>query len=181
MSSLPDVRLGGTRPEEHTPQSPGEHRDEPLAAPEDASPVPQGTSPLPQIVEVGPDEPVKLPPADLGGERMTAVARGGVVLRHWAAQTLVGIKEAAARPGGVYEAHPESFAQYRAYVQSRAWLPEGYDRGWLLWVTVAYYNTLGWAGIAAGYGIAWLFARMLRFNVAVAVTAVCITLWCIFS
>lgn len=122
------------------------------------------------------DQEEALPDTQMIGDRLTAVDRVLMLIRHW-----TQLANDGARSAGVLAAQPESFAQYRAYVRSRAWLPEGYDRGWLVWVTVAYYNTLGTAGVAGGYAIAWLFGRVLHFNVAVTVTAAAALLWLIFG
>ncbi|GAA3957390.1 hypothetical protein GCM10023085_44880 [Actinomadura viridis] len=192
MSSLPDVSLGG---------APGPALDAPVPTEElDARPAAAAAAPqerpateeapldlwdeeaeTTKVLPAPAGEVVKLPDSDLDGDRINAAERALVLVRHWSKHTLQEVQQSTTRPGGIYAAQPESFAQYRAYVASRAWLPEGYDGRWLTWITVAYYNSLGWAGVAAGRGLAWLFSRMLRFNVAVMVTAVSVTLWRVFG
>lgn len=163
MSSLPDVTLGGTpQPAPHTPAP----ATDPTLQATPAAGEREATSNPEQVTLV------HLPDSDLKGDRVTLWERGQVMARHWASQVSTGMPS-----DGVFQIRPESLAEYRAYVRTRAWLPDGYDGRVLAWVTVTYYNTLGTAGIAVGYGIAWVFGRMLRFNIAVAVAAVSVTLW----
>ncbi|MFG2001646.1 hypothetical protein ACGFNU_21090 [Spirillospora sp. NPDC048911] len=97
-------------------------------------------------------------------------------MTHWVRQA-----SDQAPSGGVWDARPESLAEYRTYVRSRLWLPDEYEGRVLRWVTVAYYNTAGMAGVAVGYAIAWLFARMFRINVAATVAALAVALWLLFG
>lgn len=122
-----------------------------------------------------------LPGTDLAGDRMSTAQRGLVVVRHWAFQAAAGARETTSAPGSAFTVQPPSFAEYRAYVASRAWVPEGYEKGWLIWLPLAYYNTLGNAGVLTGYALAWLTGRLLHFTIAVAVVILTATLIAIFN
>lgn len=122
-----------------------------------------------------------LPDADLSGDRMTRSERGLVLVRHWAVQAAAGARETTSTPGSAFTVQPPSFAEYRAYVASRAWVPEGYEKGWLIWLPLVYYNTLGNAGVLTGYAIAWLTGRLLHFATAVAVAILATALILIFN
>jgi hypothetical protein len=122
-----------------------------------------------------------LPDADLTGDRMTRSERGLVVVRHWAVQAAAGVRETTSAPGSAFTVRPPSFAEYRAYVASRAWVPEGYEKGCLIWVPLVYYNTVGNAGVLTGYAIAWLTGKLLHFAVAVAVVILTTALILIFN
>ena len=174
MSPLPDVSLGG--PAESRPVQPDREvscdvQDEPLA-PEPQEP-PAGAA----VEQVA----VELPDTDLGGARMAGLERAWVLVCCWVRQGQEAVREMLDRPGGLAGVQPESLAQWRAYVRSKAWLPEGYEDGWLVRIPVAFYNTLGWFGVVTGYGWAWLFKRMFRFNVAVVVVVVVVVLWLCFG
>ncbi|WP_329521106.1 hypothetical protein [Spirillospora sp. NBC_01491] len=124
---------------------------------------------------------VALPAADLDGDRLSTLDQVWGLVRHWSRQALDGAQQKTSHPKSVYAAKPPSFAEYRAYVRSRAWLPEGYERGWLVWVPLTYYVTVGAAGVLLGLGTAWLFSRVLHFNIAVLVTTAIATLWLVFD
>lgn len=176
MSSLPDVSLGGAPAPPPAASGVGEMPSDLVAGqvtaaepvPEPALEVTQGTEA--QVTSLA------LPNSDLAGGQVTRRERVQAMLRHWLHQSAAG-----APSGGVWDARPESLAQYRTYVRSRAWLPNEYNGRVLLWVTVGYYNTIGTAGVSVGYAIAWLFARMLRINVAAAVAALAAALWLLFG
>jgi hypothetical protein len=117
---------------------------------------------------------------DLKTVRPTALDRVLLVLRYWASQVTDAAEQTGSRRGGFGDAQSESWRQYRAYVRSRAWLPDGYDGWFLKWVSVGYYNTLGNASFAID-GFAWVFKRVLRFSLAFIVAATAVALWFIFS
>lgn len=180
MASLPDVSLGTPAEQALAERDTREDTEAPRFVKVASEPEPE---PEPEPAEAGTElVPTKeLPAAELAGERMSAGERGLVLAQHWARQAAASAKGTTSRPGGINAIQPESFDQYRAHVKSRAWLPEGCDSWWLEWIPVAYYNTLGNFGIAAGYAWAWLFKRMLRFNIAVLVVATTVTLWICFE
>lgn len=200
MSSLPDLSLGKDtltgRTEDPTADLiPGVHvsgdaptipvatdHSKTASVPTDDAPTaPVQMTKAPEASTTsGDDHTVALPDSELNGTRMTAINRGLILARHWADHAMHEARGAAAHPGGVLAARPPSIAEYRAYVRSRAWLPDGYDRGWLLWVPLAYYNTLGTAGVAAGYAAAWLFSRLLHVLIAATVTVTAVALWLLF-
>lgn len=122
-----------------------------------------------------------LPDADLSGDRMSRSEWALVLVRHWAVQAAEGARQVTSTPGGVFAAKPPSFAEYRAYVRSRAWVPDGYEKGWLIWLPLAYYNTLGNAGVLGGYAIACLMSRFLYFATTVAVAILAAALILIFN
>ena len=182
MSSLPDVSLDTTSGsgEVAAAEVPGVHVSD------DAPTIKVTTKPAPKSPAGDPaqgDLAVKgdLPDGDLDGDRMSTAERGLVVVRHWVTQASDGAHQVTSTPGGVLAARPPSFTEYRAYVRSRAWVPEGYERGWLIWVPVAYYNTVGNAGVLTGLSIQWLTGRMLHFHIAIGVTVLAAVLWLIFS
>lgn len=183
MGSLPDVSLGGSVVNDtdavDASRVPGVHVSDdapavPVAA-GDASPteVPVLSNPAPVESE--------LPSSDLDGDLMSPVGRGLVLARHWAAQAAEGAREVTHTPGGVLAIKPQSFAEYRTYVRSRAWVPDGVEGGPVVWVPVAYYNTVGAALVLAGGAVIWLAGRFLHFAVAVAVAVTATILWLIFS
>lgn len=141
-----------------------------------AGPDPGRTAPGTEVAKT-----TDLPGGDLAGHRMSATEQGLVAVRHWAVQATDGAREIASAPGTVFTAAPPSFADYRAYVASRAWVPDGYEKGWLIWLPLAYYNTIGNAGVLTGYAVAWLTNRMLHFVVAVTVAALSLGLLLIFG
>lgn len=203
MASLPNVSLGVADDDATATQAPGVHVSDdapkvrvspgpdsaletyPDETPETSDPGPATTGPdLPDPRPRPGTQVVKtsdLPDADLPGDRMTVVERGLVVVRHWMVQAAAGARGTVSAPGSVFTTQPPSFAEYRAYVASRAWVPDGYEKGWLIWLPLVYYNTVGNAGVLTGYAIAWLTGRMLHFVVAVTVAAVAVGLWLIFS
>jgi hypothetical protein len=123
------------------------------------------------------DQEGALPDTRMVGDRLTMRDRVLMLIGHWWRQIGEGMPS-----GSVLEARPESLAQYRLYVRSRAWLPEGYQGGaWLVAITVAYYNTLGWLGVALGNATSWLFSRMIHFNIAVVVAVISTVLWICFD
>lgn len=168
MSSLPDVSLGEAA--EH-------HRVKPRQVTPDDGPVLST-----EVVPVGGAEvvPGELPSTDLAGDRMTCPERALVLVSHWFRLAAKTTGELTANPGVIGSDPPESFAEYRTYVRSRAWIPEGYDGRWLVWVPLAYYNTVGNLGFAAD-GLGWVFKRMFRFVAAVVLIAVAVVLWLCFS
>lgn len=182
MSSLPDVTLGGPSQDDEgsASQAPGVHVSDDAPAvpvtqtPDDRSPV---SAPSKGDLVVKGD----LPGSDLDGDLISPAGRALEVTRHWVTQATSGARQVTTTPGGVFAAKPPSFAEYRAYVRSRAWVPEGYEHGWLIWLPVTYYNTVGNAGVLIGYAIAWLTGRMLHFALAVAVLALTAALWLIFA
>lgn len=165
MSSLPEVSLG----------EPAEtYRSAPFQVDPDLEPThAPGPTPVGTAVELVPGD---LPDADLGGSRMTGPERALVLAGHWFRLAAKTARELTSNPGGIGSDPPESWAEYRAYVRSRAWIPEGYEGGWLVWVPLAYYNTLGNLGFVSD-GIGWVFKRMFRFVVAVVLVAVVVVLW----
>jgi hypothetical protein len=169
VSSLPDVALG----------DPAEtHRvGPPEDAPEETSARALGPTPVGTAVEL---VSADLPDADLGGSRMTGPERAWTLVRHWFRLAAKTTGELTANPGVIGSDPPESFAEYRTYVRSRAWIPDGYDGRWLVWVPLAYYNTVGNLGFAAD-GLGWVFKRMFRFVAAVVLIAVAVVLWLCFS
>lgn len=187
MSSLPDVTLGGASPKDEgsASQSPGVHvSDDAPTVPVTPVPVTQTSGDRSQGTDPGRGDLVvkgDLPGSDLDGDSVSPAGRALEVARHWVTQAAGGARQVTATPGGVFAAKPPSFAEYRAYVRSRAWVPEGYERGWLIWLPVAYYNTVGNAGVLIGYAVAWLTGRLLHFLIAVAVTAIASALWFIFG
>lgn len=188
MSSLPDVSLSGapSSGEDVTAaEVPGVYVSDDAAAVDVAAPGGGDSAPsdpAPGDLKSGDlSHASDLPGSDLAGDLMSPAGRGLVVARHWVTQAGEGARQVTDTPGGVFASKPPSFAEYRAYVRSRAWVPEGYDGRVLIWVPVFYYDTIGNAGVLFGYAVAWLTNRMLHFAVAATLTVLALTLWLIFS
>lgn len=154
MSSLPEVKLGD-EPVDYQPVTPPKPDPTPSQAEEQAGP----TGEVEKVT-------IQLPDAQLGGERMTGLERACVLAGHVIRLAADNTRRIFADLGGIGADPPESWVEYRAYVKSRAWVPEGCEGGWIVWVPVAYYNSLGCVGFAFD-GVAWLFKRMLRFNITI--------------
>lgn len=181
MSSLPDVSLNAADTAEVVAaEVPGVHVS-------DDAPTVEVTvtevrkSPPRDLNESDLTGEGELPDGDLDGDLMSTPGRGLVVARHWVTQAADGARQVTSTPGGVLATKPPSFAEYRAYVRSRAWVPESYESGWLIWLPVAYYNTIGNAGVLTGYAIAWLTGRLAHFAIAVAVVILATALILIFN
>lgn len=170
MSALPEVKLGDDPAETFRAAAP-----EPAPKP-DTPPMP----PPGKVLDLVPDELVELPAADLGGSQMSGVERAANLLAHWFRLATVTTQALAANPGVIGTDPPESWAEYRAYVASRAWIPEGYEGKWLVGLPLAYYNSIGCLAFAFD-GTGWLFKRMFRFIAAVLTVATVIVLWLCFS
>lgn len=169
VSSLPEISLGEPA-RTHRVDPPDETPEPiPVAAP---GPTPAGTA-----VEV---VSADLPDAELGGSRMTGPERALMLLSYWVRLAAKTAGELTSDPGVIGSDPPESFAEYRTYVRSRAWIPKDYDGKWLVAVGLAYYNTVGNVGFAAD-GIGWVFKRMFRFVAVVVLIAVVVVLWLCFS
>lgn len=188
MGSLPDVSLGGSVVNDtdavDASQVPGVHVSD------DAPTVPVtagGDLPASDLVLSDPEQgdldasEGDLPGSDLDGDLMSPVGRGLVLARHWMAQAAEGAREVTHTPGGILAIKPQSFAEYRTYVRSRAWVPDGVEGGPVVWVPVAYYNTVGNVLVLAGGAVIWLAGRFLHFAVAVLVAVTATILWLIFS
>lgn len=89
---------------------------------------------------------------------------------HWAARLWQSACSAATNPRGPWDASPESLAAHDAYRRSRAWVPPGHEGKFLGPAGDAYHHTLARFGMAAGYALAWVFARPLRLVITAAVT-----------
>jgi hypothetical protein len=168
--ALPDVSLGGHTEDPGTRQATRSAKDRSPDRPARRSDLDADA----QVTDL--DAPT---PAVQATVRVTALDRCLGMLRYWAAQ----VSEAADRAGshrGFADAQSESWNQYRAYVKSRAWLPEGHKGGPIEWVPVAYYNTVGNASFALD-GASWMFKRMLRFNAGLLLASTVIVLWLIFG
>lgn len=169
MSSLPEISLGGPAQT---------HRVDPPEETSEPTPVEAPGTILPgTAVEVVPTD---LPDAELSGSRMTGAERALMLSGHWFRLAAKTAGELTSNPGVIGSDPPESWNEYRAYVKSRAWIPEGYEGRWLVVVPLAYYNTVGCVGFA-GDGIGWVFKRMFRFVAALVLIAVVVVLWLCFS
>lgn len=104
------------------------------------------------------------------GRPMTALERSWRNARHWGGLA----RQGAASPGGlghgIIHGRPESFAQQHAYVESRAWVPDGHEGTLLPALGAIYGHTIAKAGMGFGYGIAWVFARPMRLLLTCLVT-----------
>lgn len=175
--SLPDVRLGGgDGPEVRTRRS-----DQPGPGPDPVGPGPTLSVVPDQASEDGPDLPE--------GEDRTngpAVRRVPVwdrvvrVLRYCGTQVSDAFRRAGASRGPA-EAQPESWRQFRARVNARGWLPDGYDGKFLIVVPTVFYNTVGSAGWGIGHAVVWLCTHMFAFMTAFLFVVAAVVLWLCFS
>ena len=167
MSGLPEMKLGDDGVETFPAAAP-------TRGPKPAVPVPSTPG---KVLELVPDE---LPEVELDGSQMSGVERAAVLLGHWFRLATETTTALAANPGVVGSDPPESWAEYRAYVDSKAWIPEGYEGKWLRRVPLAYYNSIGCLGFV-GDGVGWLFKRMFRFLATLLIVAVIAVLRHFFS
>jgi hypothetical protein len=167
MTALPELSLGDDAAETFSV-------DPPAKTPRPAAP----TSPAPgKGLELVSEE---LPEAELDGSQMSGAERAAVLLGHWFRLATKTTSDLTANPGVIGSDPPESWAEYRAYVDSKAWIPEGYEGKWLRRVPLAYYNSIGCLGFV-GDGVGWLFKRMFRFVATLLIVAVITVLWLCFS
>ena len=167
MSGLPEMKLGDDGVETF-----------PAAAPtRDPKPAAQVPSTPGKVLELVSDE---LPEVELDGSQMSGAERAAVLLGHWFRLATQTTSDLTANPGVIGSDPPESWVEYRAYVASRAWIPEGYEGRWLLWGPLAYYNSIGCLGFVFD-GAGWLFKRMFRLVATVLIVAVITVLWLCFS
>lgn len=113
-------------------------------------------------------------------DRVSVLDRVLRLLRYFADQIADATRRAGAI-GSVADARPESWNQFRARVDARAWVPEDYDGKFLIVVPTVFYYTVGAAGWGLGNGIQWLCTHMFAFCTAFLLVAAAITLWLIFS
>lgn len=170
MSGLPEMKLGDDAAQTF------------LVDPVEAAPAPKRVrASQPEEWGTGLEPvPTDLPETDLGGSQMTGWERASVLLSHWFRLATKTTGDLTANPGVIGSDPPESWVEYRAYVDSRAWIPEGYEGKWLVWVPVVYYNSIGCLGFVAD-GAGWLFKRMFRFIATLMIVAFIFVLWIFFS
>jgi hypothetical protein len=99
-----------------------------------------------------------------------------ITARHWGAAWWQSAERAITNPRGPYHAQPESLAAHAAYRRSRAWVPPGHD-GRILGPLGGAYHRAATAGMAAGYGLAWIFARPARLLIFLAVLGTVLGFW----
>lgn len=110
------------------------------------------------------------------GPRLAAVLRAWLTARHWAAMWWEPAERFITNPRGPYHAQPESLADHAAYRRSRAWVPPGHE-GKILGPCGAAYHRAATAGMAAGYSLAWIFARPARLLIFLAVLGTVLGFW----
>jgi hypothetical protein len=108
---------------------------------------------------------------ELRGREQTGPERAAIALGHWLDLSKAAIaRRYEARPDGLLRgllhAKPESLAEHRNYVRSRAWVPEGHEGSLIPGIGVLYHNTIGVTLVALGNAISALGARQLRFMIA---------------
>jgi hypothetical protein len=102
--------------------------------------------------------------------------RAWLTARHWGAAWSKAAGRAITNPRGPYHAQPESLAGHAAYRRSRAWVPPGHE-GKILGPCGAAYHRAATAGMAAGYSLAWVFARPARLLIFCAVLGTVLGFW----
>jgi hypothetical protein len=102
--------------------------------------------------------------------------RGWLTGRHWGAAWWQSAERAITNPRGPYHAQPESLADHAAYRRSRAWVPPGHE-GKIIGPAGAGYHRVATAGMAAGYCLAWIFARPARLLIVCAVLGTVLGFW----
>jgi hypothetical protein len=112
-------------------------------------------------------------PAGFGPGR---AMRAWLTARHWGAAWWESAERAITNPRGPYHAQPESLAGHAAYRRSRAWVPPGHE-GKILGPCGAAYHRAATAGMAAGYLLAWIFARPARLLIFLAVLGTVLGFW----
>jgi hypothetical protein len=120
------------------------------------------------------------------GRPMTARERAVRVARHWASSARQGAGAAARHPWralcavAVFARLAADVAETRAYIKSRAWVPDGHEGTLLPWLGRAYHYGPGavlkaaaWLLIAAGEGLRFTADRPMRAGIALVLATGC--------
>ena len=162
---------------------PGErnsHRETATTATATATPPPEGIATSDATNDATNDatsgDPAATSDATSGPARLAAVAgfTASMAAAAWA-RTRADVTRHGGLGHAVVNGRGESIGSIHAYAVTRGWLPDDHPGGPLVTgVPVAYYHTVGKAGVALGNGIAWTFARMVRFVLAVLIAGVAV-------
>jgi len=105
-------------------------------------------------------------PLTVPGERISVTGRGVIATRHVGSQAIGNARTWASRPGTAFTDSPPSLQHIARYYKAAPWVPDAYERTLLVRLGRAYGYCVGIPMAALFYGIAWVFARPLRFSAA---------------